>query len=203
VQIDIDARRLSLRYPMEVSLVGDSAQTLRRLKPLLRPKADRSWQQRIEGEVREWWKTMEQRAQTDARPINPERVFAELSPRLPDRAIVTCDSGTAAFWYARHVKLRPGMQGSVSGGLASMGCAVPYAIAAKFAYPDRPAVALVGDGAMQMNGINELITAQKYAYCYRKANAKGHRLDRRNHLHHRAAGRAWRLGSCLLMPPSR
>ena len=97
-----------------------------------------------------------------AHPVNPQRVTWELSPRLPDRAIITSDSGSCANWYARDLKIRRGMMCSLSGGLASMGAAVPYAIAAKFAHPDRPVIALVGDGAMQMNNMAELITVSKY-----------------------------------------
>ncbi len=162
VQIDIDPGMLSIRYPMEVNLVGDAAETLRFLLPLLEHKTDRSWREGIETNVAEWWKTLEERAMASADPVNPQRVAWELSPRLPDRCIVTSDSGSCANWYARDVKLRRGMMGSLSGGLASMGAAVPYAIAAKFAHPDRPVVALVGDGAMQMNNMAELITAAKY-----------------------------------------
>jgi pyruvate dehydrogenase (quinone) len=162
VQIDIDGRMLSLRYPMEVSLVGDSAATLRALTPLLQRKADRSWRTRVEEAVSEWWTLLESRAMVDADPVNPQRVFWELSPKLPDEAIVAADSGTVANWYARDLKFRPGMMGSLSGGLATMGSAVPYAIAAKFCYPDRVAIALAGDGAMQMTGINALITIAKY-----------------------------------------
>jgi pyruvate dehydrogenase (quinone) len=162
VQIDIDARMLSIRYPMEIGLVGDSAQTLRELIPLLQRKSDRSWQEELQGEIRDWWQVLETRAHTEAKPVNPQRVFWELSPRLPERCILTSDSGSAANWYARDLKIRPGMMASLSGGLATMGPGVPYAIAAKFAYPDRPVIALVGDGAMQMNGNSELITAMKY-----------------------------------------
>jgi pyruvate dehydrogenase (quinone) len=162
VQIDIDGRMLSLRYPMEVSLVGDSGATLRALTPLLQRKADRAWRTRIEEAVGEWWTLLESRAMVDASPVNPQRVFWELSPKLPDEAIVAADSGTVANWYARDLKFRPGMMGSLSGGLATMGSAVPYAIAAKFCYPDRVAFALAGDGAMQMTGINALITIAKY-----------------------------------------
>jgi pyruvate dehydrogenase (quinone) len=158
VQIDLDGRKLSLRYPMDVNLVGDSRLTLEALLPLLRPKHDRRWRQRIEGKVAAWWKVLQARAMNDADPINPQRVFWELSPRLPDDCIVTCDSGTAAAWYARDLKARRGMMGSLSGGLATMGTAVPYALAAKLAHPQRPVVALVGDGAMQMLGINGLVT---------------------------------------------
>ncbi|HYE33828.1 thiamine pyrophosphate-requiring protein [Methylocaldum sp.] len=162
VQIDIDGRMLSIRYPMEVNLVGDSAETLRALIPLLERKTDRSWQENIGRNVADWWQVLESRAMNAANPINPQRVFWELSPRLPDQCILTCDSGSAANWYARDLKIRRGMMASLSGGLATMGPGVPYAIAAKFAYPDRPAIALVGDGAMQMNGNAELVTAAKY-----------------------------------------
>jgi pyruvate dehydrogenase (quinone) len=162
VQIDIDPRMVSLRYPMEVNLIGDAATTLHLLAQRLQRKTDRSWRERIERNVAKWWETLESRAMSDADPINPQRVFWELSPRLPGNAILTCDSGSAANWYARDIKMRRGMMGSLSGGLATMGPGVPYAIAAKFAYPDRPVIALVGDGAMQMNGINELITIGKY-----------------------------------------
>jgi pyruvate dehydrogenase (quinone) len=158
VQIDIDPRFLNLRYPMEVGLVGDSKATLAALLPLLVPKTDHAWQRSIEQQVAHWWEVLEARAMVSANPVNPQRPFWELSPRLPDRAIVTVDSGSSAVWYARDIKLRRGMMGSLSGGLASMGSAVPYAIAAKHTHPDRPVIALAGDGAMQMNGINGLIT---------------------------------------------
>ncbi len=162
VQVDIDGRMLGLRYPMEVALVGDSGPTLDALIPLLDRKADRSWREGIEHGITDWWQVLDRRAGNDADPINPQDVFAELSPRLPDGAIISSDSGSAANWYARHVRLREGMRASLSGTLATMGPGVPYAIAAKFAFPDRVAVALVGDGAMQMNGINGLITVAKY-----------------------------------------
>ncbi len=162
VQIDINGQMLSIRYPMEVNLVGDSAETLKLLIPLLRKKDDRAWQDRIKKQVTEWWETMEARAMEPANPVNPQRVFWELSSRLPDNCILTCDSGSAANWYARDLKIREGMMASLSGGLATMGSGVPYAISAKFAYPDRVVVAMVGDGAMQMNGMNELITVAKY-----------------------------------------
>src|SRR5205814_7616334 len=162
VQIDIDGRMLSIRYPMEVNLTGDSKETLRALIPLLRRKDDRAWRQQIEEEVRDWWKVLEAHAMVDAAPINPERVFWELSPRLPELAIVVADSGSTASWYARHLKFRKGMMGSLSGNLATMGPGVPYAIAAKFAFPAKVAIACVGDGAFQMNGMNEMITIAKY-----------------------------------------
>jgi pyruvate dehydrogenase (quinone) len=164
VQIDLDGRMLGIRYPTEVNLVGDSAETLRALLPRLEPKRDRSWREQIEQQVAEWWRLIEERAQLSADPINPQLVFHELSKRLPDGAILTSDSGSAANWFARDIKLRKGMMASLSGTLATMGPGVPYAIAAKFAYPDRAVVALVGDGAMQMNGINELITIAKYRH---------------------------------------
>ncbi|MBV8947570.1 MAG: thiamine pyrophosphate-requiring protein [Solirubrobacterales bacterium] len=164
VQIDLDGRMLGIRYPMEVNLVGDSAETLRALMPRLERKQDRSWREKIEGEVGEWWNLMEHRAQLSANPINPQLVFHELSKRLPDGAIVSSDSGSSANWYARDIKLRKGMMASLSGTLATMGPGVPYAIAAKFAHPHRPVLALVGYGAMQMNGINELITIAKYRH---------------------------------------
>jgi len=162
VQIDLKPEMLSLRYPMEVNLEGDAAETLRALLPLLQQKTDTSWREEIEADVADWWKTLEDRAMQPANPVNPQRVVWELSPRLPANAIVTSDSGSCANWYARDLKIQRGMMASLSGGLASMGAAVPYAIAAKFAHPDRPVVALVGDGAMQMNNMAELITVQKY-----------------------------------------
>ncbi|HLI60063.1 MAG TPA: thiamine pyrophosphate-requiring protein [Solirubrobacteraceae bacterium] len=162
VQIDIDGKMLSIRYPMEVGLIGDSAETLRALIPLLERKPDRSWREKIEHEVGEWWRLMDDRAHESADPINPQLLFHELSRRLPDGAILTSDSGSSANWYARDVKLRKGMMGSLSGTLATMGPGVPYAIGAKFAHSDRPVFALVGDGAMQMNGLAELITVAKY-----------------------------------------
>src|SRR5207253_6813676 len=162
VQIDIDSRMLSLRYPMEVNLTGDSKETLRALIPLLKRKRNRQWREKLEKEIVDWWKLLEARAMIDPKPVNPQRVFWELSPRLPERCIVAADSGSAASWYARDLKFREGMMGSLSGNLATMGPGVPYVIAAKFAFPDRVAIACVGDGAFQMNGMNELITIAKY-----------------------------------------
>jgi pyruvate dehydrogenase (quinone) len=162
VQIDIDARRIGIRYPMDIQLVGDAAQTLRYLLPLLQRKEDRSWQDEIVESVEDWWQVIEKRAHESADPINPQRVFWELSPKLPDECILTSDSGSSANWFARDLRLRRGMMASLSGTLATMGPGVPYAIAAKFAHPQRPVIALVGDGAMQMNGMNELITIAKY-----------------------------------------
>jgi pyruvate dehydrogenase (quinone) len=162
VQIDLDPRMIGMRYPYEVNLLGDAQSILKSLIPMLHRKPDRSWREDVEGKVSRWWEVMQRRAATSADPINPEHVFAELSPLLPDTAILSSDSGSSANWYARHIKLRGEMRGSLSGNLATMGPGVPYAIGAKFAYPGRVPVALVGDGAMQMNGINELITIKKY-----------------------------------------
>jgi pyruvate dehydrogenase (quinone) len=162
VQIDIDGTRLSLRYPMEVSMVGDSAVTLQALLPLLNQKPTDRWRKGIEAGVAEWWKTLEERAMESADPINPQRVFWELSKRLPENCIMTGDSGSVANWYARDIKMRRGMMGSLSGGLASLGAATPYAVAAKMAFPDRVVIAFIGDGAMQMNGLNVMITISKY-----------------------------------------
>src|SRR5436305_1373221 len=154
VQIDIDGKMLSLRYPVEVNLIGDSAETLRALIPFLQRKTDRSWREKIESNYRDWWKVVEARCMASADPLNPERIFWELSSRLPNNSILAGDAGTATNWYGQIIKMRRGMMGSLSGSLATMGAAVPYAIAAKFAYPDRVPIALTGDGAMQMNGIN-------------------------------------------------
>ncbi|MDF2693480.1 MAG: thiamine pyrophosphate protein binding domain protein [Labilithrix sp.] len=162
VQIDIDPRLVGMRYPMELNLVGDARATLRALVPRLQRKAHGSWRAGIEKGLREWWKLVEERAHVPAKPVNPQLLFWELSSRLPDRCIVTSDSGSAANWFARDLKMRPGMLASISGSLATMGCGVPYALAAKFAFPDRVAIALVGDGAMQMNGLAELLTVKRY-----------------------------------------
>ena len=162
VQIDIDGNRLSLRYPMEVNLVGDSRTSLRALLPLLTQKKESAWRRGIERGLKNWWETLEDRAMTSADPLNPQRVFWELSPRLPDNAIITADSGSVANWYARDLKMRRGMKASLSGGLASLGAGTPYALAGKMAYPDRTVIACMGDGAMQMNGLNVMITISKY-----------------------------------------
>jgi pyruvate dehydrogenase (quinone) len=162
VQIDIDPRMLSLRYPMEVSLVGDAKETLRALLPLLKKRSNGAWRETVEKNVRDWWELQDERAHLEAEPVNPELIAWELSQRLPDGAVVTADSGTSAAWFARALKLRRGMMASISGGLATMGCAVPYLTAAKFCHPDRVGIGLVGDGAMQMLGINGLITIAKY-----------------------------------------
>ena len=162
VQIDIDGRYVGMRYPYEVNLTGDAAATLRALIPQLRRQRDRSWRESVEDNVARWWEVMEAEAMVDANPVNPLRLFHELSGRLPDDVIVAADSGSSANWYARQLKFRDGMRGSLSGNLATMGPGVPYAIGAKFGHPDRPVIAFAGDGAMQMNGLAELITIKHY-----------------------------------------
>ncbi|GGL11693.1 thiamine pyrophosphate-requiring protein [Mangrovihabitans endophyticus] len=162
VQIDIDGRYIGMRYPYEVNLVADATATLRALIPLLRRKEDRSWREKIESNVARWWEVMAAEAMVDADPINPMRLFHEASLQLPDDAIVAADSGSAANWYARHLRFRGQMRGSLSGNLATMGPAVPYGIGAKFGCPDRPVIVFEGDGAMQMNGLAELITIKHY-----------------------------------------
>ncbi|KAB8191807.1 thiamine pyrophosphate-requiring protein [Nonomuraea phyllanthi] len=164
VEIDIDGRMIGIRYPMDAHVVGDAKETLRQLIPLLKQKKDRSWRKQIEENVRAWDKVMDKRAhQTFSGKINPQAVAHELSPLLPADCILTADSGSSTNWWARHIKLRDGMKASLSGTLATMGPGVPYAIAARFAYPDRPVIAFVGDGAFQMNGMNEMLTVKRYA----------------------------------------
>ncbi|MBB5857364.1 thiamine pyrophosphate-requiring protein [Amycolatopsis umgeniensis] len=162
VQIDIDPRFLGLRYPTEVNLLGDAKGALQQLIPLLERKTERGWRERIEKRVGEWQETVTRQAMLDAEPVNPMRIVHELSERIPEDAIVTADSGSATNWYARNLRMRGRMRGTLSGTLATMGSGVPYAIGAKFAHPDRPVIALVGDGAMQMNGMAELLTIARY-----------------------------------------
>ncbi|WP_156756133.1 thiamine pyrophosphate-requiring protein [Actinokineospora pegani] len=166
VQIDTDGRMIGLRYPTEVNLVGDAAATLDALLPLLRHKDDRSWPDKIEKDVADWWQTVDQQARLTADPVNPMRVVSELSARIPGNAIVTGDSGSSTNWYARNLRVRDEIRCTLSGTLATMGPGVPYAIGAKFAHPDRPVIALVGDGAMQMNGMAELITIAHYRHLW-------------------------------------
>ena len=163
VQIDIDGGLIGMRYPTEVDLVGDAAATLRELLPLLTGPTDRAWREKVEADVASWWQTVEQQSMVEATPVNPMRIVWELNSRLPADAIVTADSGSIANWYGKVLRVGRGMRGSLSGTLATMGNAVPYAIGAKFAHPDRPAIALTGDGAMQMNGLMELLTIARYA----------------------------------------
>lgn len=162
VQIDIDGRNLSLRYPNDVNLTGDSAETLRALLPLLQQKNDTSWREKIAKNREHWDRITAARAEDKGNPVNPQKVFTELSPRLPDNCILSGDAGTSTNWSARELQMRRGMKYSLSGSLATMGPAVPYAIAAKFCFPDRVAIGMTGDGAMQMNGNAEMITVAKY-----------------------------------------
>ncbi|TKK89356.1 thiamine pyrophosphate-requiring protein [Herbidospora galbida] len=167
VQIDIDGRFIGMRYPTEVNLIGDAAATLAALLPMVAPKVGSEWRETIERNVADWWDVMEREAEVPAKPINPMLIVSELSRRIPGNAIVTADSGSSTNWYARNLRMREGMRGSLSGTLATMGPGVPYAIGAKFAHPGRPVVALVGDGAMQMNGMAELITIARYHHLWR------------------------------------
>jgi pyruvate dehydrogenase (quinone) len=162
VQIDIDGKFIGMRYPYEVNLVGDAATTLRALIPHLKRQEDRSWREAIEAGVAGWWRSMDAEAEVAADPVNPMLVFRELSARLPMDAIVTADSGSSANWYARQLRFHGDMRGSLSGNLATMGPGVPYGIGAKFGRPDRPVIVFAGDGAMQMNGLAELITVKHY-----------------------------------------
>ncbi|HEY7729425.1 MAG TPA: thiamine pyrophosphate-requiring protein [Gaiellaceae bacterium] len=162
VQIDVEAARIGLRYPMDVHLVGDARDTLTALIPLLERKRDRAWREQVEAWVEDWWRIVESQAAMAGDPLNPQLVAWELNERLPDGAVLTADSGSSTVWWARCVRVRRGMLASLSGGLASMGSAVPYAIAAKNVRPDRPVIAFVGDGAFQMNGMNELATAMRH-----------------------------------------
>jgi pyruvate dehydrogenase (quinone) len=163
VQIDVDGSLIGMRYPTEVNLLGDARTTLQALLPMLSGPTDRAWREQVEENVARWWRVMERQAMVDAEPVNPMRIVWELSQRLPDDAIVSADSGSVANWYAKHLRMRGRARSSLSGTLATMGAAVPYAIGAKFAHPDRPAIALVGDGAMQMNNMAELLTIARYA----------------------------------------
>ncbi|HET6815637.1 MAG TPA: thiamine pyrophosphate-requiring protein [Mycobacteriales bacterium] len=170
VEIDIDGSLIGVRYPNDVSLVGDAKDTLQALIPMLSRKEDRSWRETIEDDIKAWHRTLDDRAMQDADPVNPERVFWELNRRLPDNVIMTSDSGSATNWYARHCMMREGMRGSLSGTLATMVPGIPYGISAKFAHPDRPVIAFTGDGAFQMLGMNELITVKRYLPMLMKQN---------------------------------
>lgn len=162
VQIDIKPRKLALRYPVDIPLHGDARPTLKKLIPLLEKKDNTDWRQSIEEKIKAWWQLLEERAHNEADPINPQLVFWELSKRLPDDVVITADSGSSANWWARDLKVRPSMLATLSGGLATMCPGVPYAMAGKFAHPDRPVIACVGDGAMQMLGNNGLITIAEH-----------------------------------------
>jgi pyruvate dehydrogenase (quinone) len=163
VQIDVDGRALAIRYPVEIALAGDSRETLRALLPKLQRQAAREFRGRVEEQVRAWADEAAATAQRSADPIHPARVFSELSARAPADCLFCGDSGTTTFWFAQQVQMRRGMQASLSGTLATMGSGIPYALTAKLNYPERPVIAMVGDGAMQMNGINALIpVAQRW-----------------------------------------
>jgi pyruvate dehydrogenase (quinone) len=162
IQIDIDGALIGMRYPYELNLVGDAARTLQALIPLLKRKTERDWRQKIEDDVEHWWEVMDGEAHVAANPVNPMRIFSEFSKVAPPDAMIAADSGSAANWYARQIRMRGKMRGTLSGTLATMGPAVPYAIGAKFAHPNRPAIAFEGDGAMQMNGLAELLTIARY-----------------------------------------
>jgi pyruvate dehydrogenase (quinone) len=172
IQIDIDGRMIGIRYPMELNLVGDARDTLRALLPRLEHKANRKWRERIEASVAAWWEQIDAQAGIEAEPVNPQQLFRELSRQLPDECILAADSGSGTFWFARDVQLRRGMRASLSGTLASMGSAVPYAIAAKLNHPDKCVVALAGDGAMQMNGMAELLTVAHYWHLWKAADPR-------------------------------
>jgi len=162
IQIDIDGEALGLRYPTEVNLAGEAKATVAALTQRVTRKEDRKWQASLIEKTRDWWELMASRADVEANPVNPQALFAGLSSRLPDNVLLACDVGSGTNWYARYLKIRRGMLGSVSGGLASMGNGVPYLMAGKFAFPDRPGIAMVGDGAMQMLGNQGLIGLAKY-----------------------------------------
>jgi pyruvate dehydrogenase (quinone) len=162
VQIDVAPRNLGLRYPAEVMLAGDASETLRALLPRLRERDRRRWRQQVEEQVRASRQKADAQVNAPATPLNPQRVVRAMSEHLPERAMITGDSGSSAVWVARYVDLREGMLWSVSGALATMGCGLPYATAAKFVHPDRVAVAVVGDGAMQMSGMSALIDVAKH-----------------------------------------
>ncbi|MFI6244225.1 thiamine pyrophosphate-binding protein [Micromonospora sp. NPDC050795] len=158
VQIDIDGRRIGTRYPADVPLVGDAAETLRALLSRLRGRSEQRWRATVENSVDRWREVAAERAAAAADPVNPQLVLQELSARMPGTGAVAVDVGSVLYWYARHLTLPPGVNAQLCGTLGSMGCALPYAVAAKLAAPDQPVVALVGDGAMQLNGLAELIT---------------------------------------------
>ncbi|MFP3466600.1 thiamine pyrophosphate-requiring protein [Leifsonia sp. SIMBA_070] len=163
VQIDLRPEQLGMRYPTEVSIWADVKTAMAGLLPLLKQTDDLSWQKKVTSDMREWEDEMTAQAeQTYSDGVNPRRVYYELNKRLPARAIVTADAGTTADWYGQHIRLRDGMRGDLSGRLATMLAAMPYAEAAKFAYPERTVVCTIGDGAFQMLGMNELITLKKY-----------------------------------------
>lgn len=162
VQIDLSPENLSLRYPMEVELLGDARSTLAALADRLEYKEDRSWQDGVIDGVRDWDEVMASLADVEGEPVNPRYVYTELNRRLPENAVVTADAGSTADWYGNHIKLGRNMMGNLSGSMASMLASMPYAVAAKFAHPERPVVCTIGDGAFQMLGMNEMITVKRH-----------------------------------------
>jgi pyruvate dehydrogenase (quinone) len=161
VQIELDPQRIGLRYPVEVGLVGDSQRSLRALLPLLKGNANDSFLEHARAGMQEWWKLIEEQGTRRDKPMKPQVVAWELGQRLSDTAIVASDSGTVTTWWARHMPVKRGQLHSVSGNLASMGCGLPYAIAAQIAYPNRECVALVGDGGFSML-MADFVTCVKY-----------------------------------------
>jgi pyruvate dehydrogenase (quinone)/pyruvate oxidase len=161
VQIEIDPSRIGLRYPVEIGLVGDSKTILQHLIPLLQRNQDRSFLEKAQTRMREWWELMHEREDRPEMPMKPQKVAGELGKILQEDAIVTCDSGTITTWWARHIPAKRGQMFSLSGNLATMAVGFPYAIAAQVAYPDRQVVAFVGDGGFSML-MAELATCVKY-----------------------------------------
>jgi pyruvate dehydrogenase (quinone) len=161
VQIDMDPARLGLRYPVEAGLVGDSRKTLQKLLPMLRRNQERTFLKKAQRGMKKWWELMEQQGTRADKPMKPQVVAWELGKCLRDDAIVSCDSGTVASWFARQMKARRGQMFSLSGTLASMANGLPYTIAAQIAHPDRQCVAFVGDGGFSML-MAEFATAVKY-----------------------------------------
>jgi pyruvate dehydrogenase (quinone) len=161
VQIETDAKRIGLRFPVEVGLVGDSRRVLRELLPLLKRKEDRSFLEKAQKGVSDWQQIMIDRATRRDVPMKPQVIAHELGMRLRDDAIVSCDSGTIATWWARHIPVRRGQMHSLSGNLATMANGLPYTLAAQIAYPQRQCVAFVGDGGFSML-MAEFATAVKY-----------------------------------------
>jgi len=161
VQIELDPRRIGLRFPVEVGLVGDSRRVLRELMPRLSPRADKTFLKEAQAGMQDWREAMEKRSSHMDMPMKPQVIAHELGRRLRSDAIVSCDSGTITTWWARHIPAKKGQMHSVSGNLASMACGLPYAIAAQIAYPERQCIAFVGDGGFSML-MAEFVTAVKY-----------------------------------------
>jgi pyruvate dehydrogenase (quinone) len=161
VQIELDPKRIGLRYPVEVGLVGDSHNTLRELIPLLKHKEDRKFLQAAQAGMKDWWELMEKRSTRPDKPMKPQVVAWELGKRLKNDAIVSCDSGTITTWWARYILARHGQMHTVSGNLATMACGLPYTLAAQVAFPHRQCVAFIGDGGFSML-MADFVTAVKY-----------------------------------------